>query len=159
MLYAMYKLREATIDDAKLLFDWANDDEVRATAVVKKTIAWDEHIHWLTNKLQDSQSRIYILTDEKNENIGVIRFDKDNDTFVISYSIDKLHRGKGMGYLILQLGIKEILKNESQCKFVASVQTDNIASNKIFEKLGFRLERTEVIKEYTFNIFCKDGNE
>ena len=154
----MYNLRKATIDDAKLLFDWTNDDDVRATAVVKKKIEWDEHINWLTNKLQSNQSHIFILTDDKNENIGVIRFDKNNDDFVISYSIDKLHRGKGMGYLILQLGIKELLQNESQCKFVASVQTDNIASNKIFEKLGFRLERTEVIKEHTFNIFGKSYN-
>jgi len=155
----MYNLRNATIDDAKLLFDWTNDDDVRATAVVKKNIEWDEHINWLTNKLQSNQSYIYILTNDKNENIGVIRFEKANDAFIISYSIDKLHRGKGMGYLILQLGIEKILKNKPQCKFVASVQTDNIASNKIFEKLGFRLERTEVIKEHTFNIFCKDVNE
>jgi len=155
----MYNLRNATIDDAKLLFDWTNDDEVRATAVVKKSIDWNEHINWITNKLQNNQSYIYILTDDKNENIGVIRFDKDNDAFLISYSIDKLHRGKGMGYLILQLGIKKIIENEILCKFVALVQRDNIASNKIFEKLGFRLKNTDIIKEHTFNIYHKNGNE
>ena len=155
----MYNLRKATIDDAQLLFDWTNDYEVRATAVIKKKIEWDEHVNWLTNKLQNNQSHIYILIDDNNENIGVIRFDKNNDAFVISYSIDKLHRGKGMGYLILQFGIKKILKKEPQCKFVASVQTNNIASIKIFEKLGFRLEKTEVVKEHIFNIYCKDGNE
>ena len=155
----MYNLRKATISDTKLLFDWTNEVEVRATAVIKKKIEWDEHINWLTNKLQSNQSHIYILTDDKNENIGVIRFDKDNEAFVINYSIDNLHRGKGMGYLILQLGIKKILENEFKCKFVASVQTTNTASNKIFKKSGFRLEKTEVIREHIFNIYCKDGNE
>jgi RimJ/RimL family protein N-acetyltransferase len=155
----MYELRRATINDAKLLFEWANDDEVRSTAVVKKDIEWDEHINWLTNKLQSNQSYIYILTDDQKENIGVVRFDKDDDTFVISYSIDKLYRKKGMGLLILQLGFKKISRIAPQCKFRASVQTDNIASNKIFEKLGFRLENTEIIKKHVFNIYYKDGNE
>ena len=155
----MYKLRQANIDDAKLLFDWTNDDDVRATAIAKKRIGWDEHIKWLTQKLQTDQSYIYILTDDKNENIGVVRFDKDNESFVISYSIDKLHRKKGMGLLILQLGIEKIKNIEPQCKFKASVQTDNIASNKIFEKLGFKLEVTKTVGEHIFNVFCKDEND
>lgn len=155
----MYELRQATINDARLLFEWANDDEVRSTAVMKKNIEWGEHINWLTNKLQDDQSYIYILSDGQSEDIGVVRFDKDEDTFVISYSIDKLYRRKGMGLLILQLGLEKILEIAPQCKFKASVQTDNIASNKIFEKLGFRLENTEIIKEHAFNIYYKDGNE
>ena len=154
----MNELRRATIHDAKLLFEWANDDEVRATAIVKKKIEWDEHIAWLTNKLQSDLSHIYILTDDENENVGVIRFDKDGDTFVISYSVDKRHRGKGVGSLILQMGIEKISENEPQCKFEASVQADNIASNRIFEKLGFKLEKTEVIKEHIFNTYSKDGN-
>jgi len=155
----MHNLRKATIDDAKLLFDWANDCDVRATALIKKKIEWDEHIHWLTNKLHSNESQIFILTDKNNENIGVVRFDQNNDAFVISYSIDKLHRGKGMGYLLLQLGIKRILESESQCKFVATVQTTNIASIKIFEKLGFKLEKKETVLGHIFNIYCKNGNE
>lgn len=160
-LYTMNDLRKVTIEDAKLLFDWINEEEVRATAVIKKKIEWDEHIDWLTNKLQSNQSHIFILTNDKNANIGVVRFDRDNDAFTVSYSIDKMHRRKGMGYLILQLGIKKTveLENKSQCKFVASVQKDNIASNKIFEKMDFKLERTENIKGHIFNIYCKDENK
>jgi len=155
----MYKLRNATIDDARLLYDWANDEDVRAMAIVKKTIVWDEHIRWLTNKLQSDQSHIFILTGDQNEHIGVVRFDKDGEEFVISYSIDRLHRNKGMGILILQLGIKKILETDSLCKFAASVQTDNIASNKIFEKLGFRMESTEITGGTKFNYYYKDGNK
>jgi RimJ/RimL family protein N-acetyltransferase len=151
-------LREVTIGDANLLFEWANDDETRGMAIVKKKISWSEHINWLTNKLKSNQSYIYVLTDDENKNIGVIRFDKNNDVFAISYSIDKLYRKKGMGLLIIQLGIEKILESEPICKFVASVQTNNIASNKIFEKLGFRLEKTENIKGNIFNVYCKDEN-
>jgi len=156
---SMYKLRKATVDDAKLLFDWANDDEVRATAVVKKKIEWEEHVSWLIGKLKNSQTHIYILSGRNSENIGIVRFEKDIDTFVISYSIDKIHRKKGMGHLILQLGIKKMKEIVPQCKFRASVQQDNIASNKIFEKLKFKLEKTEIVKGYIFNIYYKDGNE
>ena len=154
----MYELRKATLKDAKLLFEWTNDDEVRATAIIKKTIAWDEHINWLTNKLQNQQSHIYILTD-MNENIGVVRFDKENDTFVISYSIDKLHRKKGMGLLILQLGLEKIKEVNPQCKFKASVQEDNLASNIIFKKLEFSLKKTETIEGQIFNIYFKHDKQ
>ena len=154
----MYNLRKATIKDAQLLFGWTNEEEVRAGAIIKKRIEWDEHIHWLKGKLQNSQSYIYILTDDKNTDIGVVRFDKDDDFFNISYSIDKKNRKKGMGLLILQLGIHIILETEPHCNFKASVQIDNIASNKIFGKLGFQLVKTEVMNEYVFNVYCKDGN-
>ena len=155
----MYELRKATIEDAKLLFEWANDDEVRATAIIKKKITWDEHINWLANKLRNNQSHIYILTENNNVNIGVVRFDQKDDTFVISYSIDNLHRKKGMGHLILQLGLEKMGKIAPKSKFKGSVQKDNMASNKIFEKLGFRIEKTEVIEEHIFNIYFKDENE
>jgi len=152
-------LRKATINDAKLLFDWTNEEEVRATAVIKKKIEWNEHINWLTNKLQSDKTHLFILNNDMNENIGVVRFDKDSDIFNISYSIDKNHRGKGFGHLILQLGIKRMIENEAHSKFVASVQTDNIASNKIFMQLGFILEKTELLGNHFFNFYCKDGNE
>jgi len=152
----MYELRKATIEDAKLLFEWANDDEVRATAVIKKKIVWGEHINWLTNKLKNNQSHIYILTENTNVNIGIVRFDKEHDLFVISYFIDNLHRKKGMGQLILQLGFEKMRKIAPQSKFKGSVQKDNMASNRIFEKLGFRLEKTEIIENNTFNIYFKD---
>jgi len=155
----MYELRRVTINDAKLLFDWANDDKVRATAIVKKEIGWDEHINWLINKLQSDQSYIYILTDDKNENIGVVRFDEDGEFFVISYSIDKSHRKKGMGQLILQLGCKKMKSIAPQCKkYKASVQTNNVASIKIFEKLGFLMKKTEIIEGNKFNLYYKDEN-
>ncbi|MDR2145849.1 MAG: UDP-2,4-diacetamido-2,4,6-trideoxy-beta-L-altropyranose hydrolase [Tannerella sp.] len=153
------KLRKATINDAKLLFDWANDDEVRTTAVIKKKIEWEEHIHWFTNKLKSNQSHIFILTDAENEHIGVVRFDKEDDAFMISYSIDKSHRRKGMGLLILQLGCKKMREEVPNCTFKALVQTDNTASNKIFVTLGFSLEKIETVKEHIFNVYCKDGNK
>jgi len=154
----MYKLREANITDAKLLFEWANDNDVRATAIIKKKIEWKDHLNWLIGKLQSTQSHIYILT-EGDDNIGMVRFDKNYDMFIISYSIDKLHRKKGMGLFILQLGIKKISENEPHCNFKATVQIDNTASNKIFEKLGFSLEKEELIEGHIFNAYCKYGNE
>ena len=149
----MYRLRKATLEDAKLLFDWANTDEARATAIVKKKIAWDEHIYWLISKLQSNQTFIYILTNCGNVNIGVLRFDKNNNVFVISFFIDQSYRKKGMGYMMLRLGIEKMVETETQCTFVASVQMDNIPSNIIFTKMGFKLEKTNIINEHVFNVY------
>ena len=43
--------RRATIEDAELLFSWANDFDVRRNAFSQQEILWDEHVEWFQKKL------------------------------------------------------------------------------------------------------------
>ena len=128
----LFQLVDATIDDAKLLFDWSNDPLVRENSHNTTQINWENHIDWLTEKLK-SDSKILILY-YRNKAIGIIRFDNKGEYFLINYSIDQQFRGKGFGTKIIQLGLQRMEKGSS---FEAIVKKDNLSSIKIFEKLNF----------------------
>jgi RimJ/RimL family protein N-acetyltransferase len=75
----------------------------------------------------------------------MIRFDLYTNESTISYLIDKLQRGKGLGLLIINEGIKQF-KNDSN--FIgclkATVKNTNAASLKIFENAGFEKESIDM---------------
>ncbi len=150
----MYNLRKVNKNDIELLFDWANDPDARANAKNPEPIKWEDHVRWFNEKILDDSSFIYILT-EKEKNIGVIRFDKKNDDFIISYFIDKNYRGRGLGELVLREGIKTLQEIVDNPSLLAYVKKGNIASEKIFEKLDFDLYREEKINNIDFIIYKK----
>ena len=118
----------------ELLFNWANDIDVRKNAINKDPILWESHINWFETKLNNPKSKIFIF--EKNkEPLGQIRIDQmDNDMWEIDYSIANIHRGKGFGYFMT----KSLIRLFPNTQFRAIVKTDNIASQKVFVKLGFK---------------------
>lgn len=125
-------LREATIDDASLLFSWVNDKYVRLNSINQETIKWENHLKWLSNKLKSKETHIYILADVST-NYGQIRIDRVDDCWVIDYSIDVNNRGRGLGSLIVKLLIEKFIKY----KFKAIVKKSNLSSIRVFNKLGF----------------------
>lgn len=151
----MYKLREVAENDRQLLFDWANDPDVRANAKNSQPIDWDEHVVWFANKLRDSSAFSYILEDS-NINIGLIRFDGGPEGFVITYSIDKDRRGKGLGKLIVEKGMETLKKSFNNPIFIAYVKNGNIASEKTFYNLGFALKDNKIIAGVGYKVFKKE---
>jgi RimJ/RimL family protein N-acetyltransferase len=125
-------LREATIDDALLLFDWVNDKDVRFNSINQETIIWENHLKWLESRLNRKDTFIYILSDGEI-NYGQIRIDNHNDWWTIDYSIDVNSRGKEFGSLIVNLLIEKC-KNFN---FKAFVKKSNLSSIRVFVKLGF----------------------
>jgi|GEM_PF-511463 len=149
-----FSLREVVESDVRLLFKWVNDPVARANAHNPKPVVWREHSTWFKEKLSDPSVYMYVLT-EKKKDVGIIRFDKKDKKFVISYSIDKLYRGRGLGKLIVVEGLKKISLTVRQPQFIAQVKQGNIASEKIFNKLGFRLIGQEIVNNIKFNIYKK----
>jgi len=144
-----FSLKKVKQEDIKLLFKWVNDAEVRKNALNTDLIEWENHFNWFTNKLSNSKSKIFIFENE-NTKIGQIRIDKvDKDRWVIDYSIDKDHRGKGYGFLMTNA----LLRRYNNFKFLAIVRSENIPSKKVFEKLQFSREfhQEEEIITYYYN--------
>ena len=125
-------LRNAKLDDAKLIFDWANDLEVRSNAISKDPIVWENHLQWFQSKLNSNDTNIFVLEIE-NKPIGQIRLDKHNNFLEIDYSIDKNSRGLGYGKVI----IAKAMKLFEQSSFKAIVKNKNTPSKKVFLSLGF----------------------
>jgi len=147
------QLRKINESDAELLFLWANDNEVRNNAINTHKIHWEDHINWFNKKLQSPDTYMYIgfLRDEP---VGQIRFDKEDEDYVMDYSIVKISRGKGLGIDIVKEGIK--ILNETIHKpftVAALVKEENIASAKVFTKLHFAKTGTVSKNNVTFNCY------
>jgi spore coat polysaccharide biosynthesis predicted glycosyltransferase SpsG/RimJ/RimL family protein N-acetyltransferase len=149
----LLELRNANINDAKVLFEWVNDPTVRNNSFKKELIDWDEHISWFTKRLDSPNCKIFILTFD-SVSVGQIRFDIGKDGFAsIDYSIIPKYRGRGFGKSIIQLGMNQILGSVKRIE--ARVELENIASNKVFESLGFVKKKIILIND-SFNEFVKE---
>lgn len=133
-------LRNATIKDAKLLYDCKNDAITIENSFIKKKVTWEEHIKWLSEKLiYNNKCKILIAFTKYNYEIGQIRFDKIHKKVLIDYCVSKQYRGKGYGKKILKLGCEKILAEWKDINIlIGKVKTTNLASISIFEKLGFK---------------------
>ncbi len=140
-------IREATINDATVLFDWANDPKTRENSFNSGTIDWNDHIRWFKNKLNDLSSKIYILHSNEKP-IGVVRFEI-NDTTIIGVTVAPSHRGMGFGAEILKTASNTFWENNTDT-LLAYIKKDNNASQRVFEKAGFTFLREDKIN----NIEC-----
>lgn len=130
-------LRLATVDDAKLIFDWANDPDVRQNSFSTDDIPWEVHKAWMNRVLADDSTLLYILMEDVAP-VGQVRL-ANNGKWQISYSIGSAYRGQGYGKIILQLAENELLvAGHGGEGLYAEVKKDNIASQRIFIGLGYR---------------------
>ncbi|HPF01103.1 MAG TPA: GNAT family N-acetyltransferase [Bacteroidales bacterium] len=135
---ASYYLRSATAADVDITFKWASDKEIRKYSFSQQKIEYSEHERWFTNKINDASCEYYILC-SIDKCIGSIRFEmNEKNEAMISYLIDSGFHGKGFGTAILKLGIQMIRWKKPHINSVyGMVKSENPASVRIFEKLGF----------------------
>ncbi len=143
-------IRRATLDDMMLLFNWANDTNVRQNAINQEIIELDNHRHWLADKLQSSGTLIFVLN-LFGQPIGQIRYDFKGVEWELDYSIDTKYRGHGFGKKIIEMTLKSFSGNVIR----AYVKSDNIASSKVFESLQFEKAPAIIKKKIILNNYFK----
>lgn len=127
-------LRPATLDDAKILFEWRNDPQVRAASHNQAEISFDDHVIWLENSLVNPNRKIYIA-EEDGISIGTVRSDWAEGAYTLSWAVSSEARGKGIGKRMVSLLVKQITE-----PIRANVKVENLASIKIAREVGMRLE-------------------
>ncbi|WP_048592110.1 GNAT family N-acetyltransferase [Clostridium massiliodielmoense] len=137
----MIKLRKVNEKDCDVLFEWANDIEVRKNSFNANYITYEEHVDWFLKVLENGNVLFFIM-EVDNKSIGQIRINIDANIGIISYSIYKEFRGKGFGEKIIQLVEEQISNLKIINKIVAYVKKDNTSSNKIFTKLNYLKEES-----------------
>lgn len=135
-----YRLAEPS--DAKLYFDWANDPEVRKNAHNTEPIIWENHLKWFINRLNSGTFMLVFF--EGSEPVAQIRVDHGD----IDLSVDAKHRGKGIATEMLM-----VLKKLQTKNIKGEVKKSNIASNRAFEKAGFRLDSVVSVKGVDCNVY------
>ena len=127
-------LREATINDELLVFEWRNIDSLVALSSKQKKVTLQEHQQWFKKKIADLNCKLLIIQ-LKNENIGLIRIESEQGECEITIYLIPGYEGQGFGYAALSQAIDNCTLD---CKsYLAEVQIKNIPSQKLFQKLGF----------------------
>jgi UDP-2,4-diacetamido-2,4,6-trideoxy-beta-L-altropyranose hydrolase len=144
------RLRPARAEDSRLLWEWANDADVRGASFSPAAIPWEAHVAWFAEKLRAAEtlgkksSLILIAEDELATPLGQIRFDATTDSgWEVDVSLASAARGRGLGRALIEQGVHEFLNNHPGARVHAFVKPENAASVKAFEEAGFKCLGTE----------------
>ncbi len=129
-------LRRANQKDVMRYFEWANDPETRQNSYKIAPISLEDHLKWFYEKINRDNIVFYIL-ELNTRPVGQIRFDINGAYAIISFSLDKDYRGKGLGYLLLKKGIEIFKKEFPEMPLIGYVKKSNLASAKAFRALDF----------------------
>lgn len=133
--------RFATVADEALILDWANDPLSRRHAFSPERISPDTHHRWYHVRLRDLDNCIFLIVSAAGSiPIGQVRFERRDRSWEISYMLDQRCRGRGLGVPLLRAAIDKFAKLEPEADCFGRVKHDNVASNRIFERLGFACE-------------------
>jgi spore coat polysaccharide biosynthesis protein SpsF len=123
-------IRKAEHKDIQNVYMLFVDKTVRLASKDPSSITLEEHEVWFNSRIL--QDEFFIL--EKNgEFVGEVRVDKKNNENVVSIELVKKHRNKGYGFEALRKCLQLINKSN----VVAYIKSNNIASIKLFQKVGF----------------------
>ncbi len=135
-----FTIRRAEKIDLDLFFHWRNDPLVRQNSFTSEPVSLDNHSQWFLGRLHKDTSYLYVVETDATP-VGQIRFEVENDDAEINYSMDKDFRGQGIARDFLSIGITYFRDEYPGVKrLIARVKPDNVASNNVFEKLGFELQ-------------------
>ena len=145
--------RNAVLEDAVIIYEWANDEETRRQSFNPERILYENHVAWFKKKIADDNC-IFLVFEQDNdlrEPVGSIRLDFEGDNkYRLSYQIAPKMRGNGYGKQML-FSLEKVLKEEYNMNDIlieAEVKRQNIASCKCFERNGYSKDEKEAVNIY-----------
>ena len=130
-------MREAQKEDVDLYFRWANDPVVRQNSFNPEPIKFENHFKWFKTKLSSEQSRLFVF-EVLGKPVGQLRIDLIDNAWLIDYSVDRHYRGLGVGKAMMTHFKASIFYSDLLYPLKALVKLSNIASQRVFEQLGFQ---------------------
>ena len=135
-----FTIRRAGVDDALLLWQWANDPLTRRNSFSRAAISWDDHQAWCAKQFAAPDCRLWIMQ-IGDLPVAQIRYDRVvSDMGVaaeISFSVAPGFRGLQLGTRLLEatapLATGELAADSIQ----AVALQGNEASRRVFLKAGF----------------------
>ncbi|MDL5595519.1 UDP-2,4-diacetamido-2,4,6-trideoxy-beta-L-altropyranose hydrolase [Bacillus subtilis] len=134
---AVLKVREATLDDAQLLFDGRNAEAVRRWSLESGVIEWSQHLNWLNASLRNPQ-RLLLIAEADDGPVGVLRYDLRGFEAEVSLYLLQGRFGLGWGRALLTRGEAFVTTHWPQMTAIsAQVLPANQASLNVFRDAGF----------------------
>jgi RimJ/RimL family protein N-acetyltransferase len=121
------------MEDALAVLEWRNDPTSVAASKSGALVKTADHLPWFAKSIDDPDRDIFIAT-EGDRRIGMVRFDREDDAWLVSINLAPDERGKGYGDRVLLKAIAEVGRRH----YLAEIKADNLASIRMFERCGFR---------------------
>lgn len=138
-------LRPAQAEDARRVWDWANDSATRAASFNSEPIPWPDHEKWFNARLTDPATKLWLASTENVDRAGCVRFAEEADTATISVSVAPECRGAGLGAAMILRGSHALFRESSVQRIDAFIRPENGASLAAFARAGYvRSAPTEV---------------
>lgn len=137
-------VRRAKADDAKLLWEWANDPVVRSASVAQEQIPWEAHLRWLDERLR-SPTTWFFVGELNGRPVGQVRFDLRSDGAAeIGLSVAAQHRHRSIGAHLLARATAAVLDVARLDHVIGLVRPENMPSARAFEAARFLPDGIEI---------------
>ncbi|MGF6125677.1 UDP-2,4-diacetamido-2,4,6-trideoxy-beta-L-altropyranose hydrolase [Pseudomonas frederiksbergensis] len=148
---AMLPMREATLDDARLLFEGRNAEAVRRGSLDSRVIDWPSHQAWLAASL-DNEQRLLLIAEAGDGPVGALRYDLHGLSAEVSIYLFEGRFGLGWGRALLARGETVVRARWPQLQSItAQVLPANQPSLNLFREAGFTQSAcafTRVLKDH-----------
>ena len=126
------------MDDAPLLWRWANDADTRRWSFDPAPIPYADHVAWLRARVASDSTRLWIFSDECGP-AGQIRLDVADGVADVSLAVAPERRGHGLGTAMLRQALASVRSEwPGEVRLRAQVFADNAPSLRLFQRCGFR---------------------
>lgn len=104
------------------------------------------HFFWMLRALNSRQHKLWVAQlcgsqRRESSRVGIIRFEAaQSGAWEVSVALHPEFHGQGFGLRILQIGLSKMRDwlDYQPVRFTATVHVNNIASSKIFKRVGFK---------------------
>ncbi|UCZ86760.1 UDP-2,4-diacetamido-2,4,6-trideoxy-beta-L-altropyranose hydrolase [Pseudomonas sp. L5B5] len=145
------RLRPATLDDARLLFDGRQAESVRRWSRQPEALDWPAHVRWLQACLADPERRL-LIAELADGPVGVLRYDREGLEVEVSVYLFAARFGLGWGRALLERGEAWLAQYWPEVERLrAHVMAENQVSLALFRRAGYQqstCEFTRVLKEH-----------
>jgi len=132
-------LRPATAADADRMFAWVNmPDSLAGKLRTTGPIPYDTHRRWFDRRLADDACRIRII-ERDGVPAGQLRLERSDAGYEIDVYVDAACRERGVAARALAQAVAALRAEEPDSVVIARVRSENRASRRLFERLGFAL--------------------
>jgi spore coat polysaccharide biosynthesis predicted glycosyltransferase SpsG/GNAT superfamily N-acetyltransferase len=138
--------RAATLEDARLLWEWRNDPATRESSRSSEEVPWDDHLAWLGDSLNRTDRMLLLVEDEAGP-VGTVRWDLTQDRegereWEVSITVAPQRRRQSLARPLLRAGevaLSEMARSSATdvTAYLAVVHIDNDASVRLFETSAY----------------------
>lgn len=129
------KVRPVQLSDIQKIWEIRNEPASLAVTASSEIIPLPKHTAWFENKYFKQQDSFCFVGEIDENVIGYSRFDINGNHYVNSIAVSSSMHGKGMGTFLLKQSIEQL---KSPLPIHAEVRKYNLASIKMFERVGFK---------------------